>query len=155
MDAGVSFARAHQLRPGIVLTAQQLAQLTSDMVWLETQSVTLADGSTQQVLVPRVYVRARRGDMAPVGGLLAGNSVVGTVRELKNSGTIAGRTVVQITADHQLHTGLVRGQDITLHSKNDMLLQGAQIWADKSLNYSGPQIPDSHLSCSKLGREST
>ncbi len=104
------------------------------MVWLETQSVTLADGSTQQVLVPRVYVRARRGDIAPVGGLLAGNSVVGTVRELKNSGTIAGRTVVQITADHQLHTGLVRGQDIALHSKNDMLLQGAQIRADKSLN---------------------
>ncbi len=134
MDAGVSFARAHQLRPGIVLTAQQLAHLTSDMVWLETQSVTLADGSTQQVLVPRVYVRARRGDIAPVGGLLAGNSVVGTVRELKNSGTIAGRTVVQITADHQLHTGLVRGQDIALHSKNDMLLQGAQIRADKSLN---------------------
>ncbi len=42
MNAGVTFAQAHQLRVGIALTAEQVAQLTSDMVWLVPSEVTLA-----------------------------------------------------------------------------------------------------------------
>ncbi len=36
-----TFAKAHQLRPGIALSPAQVAQLTSDMVWLVAQTVTL------------------------------------------------------------------------------------------------------------------
>ncbi|SFQ38179.1 filamentous hemagglutinin family N-terminal domain-containing protein [Variovorax sp. OK605] len=46
MDAGVTFARQYGLRPGIALSDAQMAQLTSDIVWLVEQTVTLADGST-------------------------------------------------------------------------------------------------------------
>ncbi|RYF69886.1 MAG: S-layer family protein, partial [Comamonadaceae bacterium] len=63
MNAGVTFAQAYRLRPGIGLSAAQMAQLTSDIVWLVEQSVTLADGSTQRVLVPQVYVRVKPGDI--------------------------------------------------------------------------------------------
>ncbi|WP_146041331.1 S-layer family protein, partial [Variovorax sp. B4] len=34
MSAGVTFAQAYGLRPGVALTAAQMAQLTSDIVWL-------------------------------------------------------------------------------------------------------------------------
>jgi large exoprotein involved in heme utilization and adhesion len=44
----VSFAQTHQLRPGIALSAEQVAALTSDIVWLEAQTITLPDGSTTQ-----------------------------------------------------------------------------------------------------------
>ncbi len=45
MNAGVTVAREWQLRPGVALSAEQMAQLTTDMVWLVEQEVTLADGS--------------------------------------------------------------------------------------------------------------
>ena len=35
MNAGATFAQAHQLRPGIGLSPDQVAALTSDIVWLE------------------------------------------------------------------------------------------------------------------------
>ncbi len=43
--------------------------LTSDMVWLVQQTVTLPDGSQQAVLVPQVYVRVRPGDLDGSGAL--------------------------------------------------------------------------------------
>ena len=55
MDAGITFARSQQLVPGVALSAAQVAQLTSDIVWLENQTITLKDGSQQTVLVPKVY----------------------------------------------------------------------------------------------------
>lgn len=72
MNRGLTYASQWDLRPGIALTPDQIAQLTSDMVWLVTQEVTLADGSRQSVLVPQVYVRVKPGDLDGSGALLAG-----------------------------------------------------------------------------------
>ncbi len=38
------------------LTAEQIAQLISDIVWLVEQTVTLSEGRTETVLAPQVYV---------------------------------------------------------------------------------------------------
>lgn len=73
MDSGLTYAKQWNLRPGIALTPEQVAQLTSDMVWLVTQEVTLADGTRQSVLVPQVYVRVQPGDLDGTGALLAGD----------------------------------------------------------------------------------
>lgn len=78
MNSGLTYASQWNLRPGIALTPDQIAQLTSDMVWLVTQDVTLADGTKQSVLVPQVYVRVRPGDLDGSG-------------TLTNTGKIAGR----------------------------------------------------------------
>jgi filamentous hemagglutinin len=59
MDAGVAFTQKYQLTPGVALSADQMALLTTDVVLLTTRSVTLADGSTQDVYVPQVYRVAR------------------------------------------------------------------------------------------------
>ncbi|WP_369672161.1 hypothetical protein, partial [Enterococcus faecium] len=63
MEAGVTFAQTFNLQPGIALSREQVAQLTSDLVWFETQSVTLADGKVESVLVPKVYALTRKGDV--------------------------------------------------------------------------------------------
>lgn len=44
------------LVPGVKLTLAQINALKKDIVWYEEETVTLADGSTQKVAVPRVYL---------------------------------------------------------------------------------------------------
>ena len=70
MTAGATFAQQYGLSPGVALSAEQMAQLTSDIVWLVEQSVTLPDGRSERVLVPQVYVRVRPGDIDGSGALL-------------------------------------------------------------------------------------
>ena len=65
MDSGLSFAKAFNRRPGIALSAAQIASLSTAIVWLEQQTVTLPGGGTSQALVPRVYAAIRDGDLAP------------------------------------------------------------------------------------------
>jgi len=47
MDNALTTAKALNLRPGIALSAAQMALLTSDIVWMVEQSVTLADGAAR------------------------------------------------------------------------------------------------------------
>lgn len=56
MTAGVAFAQQYQLTPGVALTAAQMARLTTNIVWLTPETVTLPDGTTTQALVPEVYL---------------------------------------------------------------------------------------------------
>ena len=46
MDAGIAYAKEYNLKPGIALTKEQMASLTSDMVWLETTTVTVNGKTT-------------------------------------------------------------------------------------------------------------
>lgn len=135
MDAGVTFAKAHNLVPGVALSAEQIAQLTSDIVWLETQTVKLPDGSTQQVLVPHLYVRLQPNDLDGSGTLLSGNSVKAELTgNLINSGTIAGRQLLALTADNlQNLTGRMEAQTAILLAKNDITNQGGTIQAKDAL----------------------
>lgn len=74
MNNGITFAREYHLTPGIALSPEQMALLTSDMVWLVNETVTLPDGTQQTVQVPQLYVRARPGDLAGDGLLPAVHS---------------------------------------------------------------------------------
>ncbi len=88
MSAGISFALNYDLKPGIALSAEQMDQLTSDIVWLVEQEVTLADGSRQQVLVPQFYAVLEAGDVNGRGALLGGQqAVLDLSGDLLNEGT--------------------------------------------------------------------
>ncbi|NMM07116.1 hemagglutinin repeat-containing protein [Polaromonas sp.] len=135
MDAGITYAGQHQLRPGIALSAAQMAQLSSDIVWLVEQDVTLADGSRQKALVPQVYVRVKDGDLAPSGALLAGSSInLNLSGDLTNSGTIAGRSIVSLTADnvHNLG-GRITGDAVSVTARTDLNNLGGTIAAGSAL----------------------
>uniref|UniRef100_UPI002609F6B2 two-partner secretion domain-containing protein n=1 Tax=Halomonas sp. TaxID=1486246 RepID=UPI002609F6B2 len=138
MNAGLTFAAEHQLRPGIGLTAAQMAQLTSDIVWLVEREVTLADGRTENVLVPQVYVRVREGDLNGDGTLLAGDRVDVTTRgDLINSGTIAGRTAVELNADNLRNlNGRITGDSVVAHARTDIDNIGGVIDAERLLDVS-------------------
>lgn len=136
MNAGATFAKEYGLRPGIALTAEQMAQLTSDIVWLVEQTVTLPDGSTQQVLVPQVYVRIRPGDIDGSGALLSADAVkIKSSGDVTNTGTIAGRTLVSINADTINNLGgRISGGNVALEAVNDLNNIGGTIDARDSLS---------------------
>ncbi|OQS58710.1 filamentous hemagglutinin [Actinobacillus suis] len=109
MDAGVTFAQKFNLRPGIALSSSQVAQLTSDIVWLETESVTLPNGQVEQVLVPKVYAVARKGDISGKGTLISADKMNVNSTSLINEGTIAGRNFVKFAADKLVNSGKISG----------------------------------------------
>ena len=135
MRNGATVASNWNLRPGIALTKEQVAQLTSDIVWLVDQTVTLADGSTTNVLVPQLYVRLREGDLAGNGTLISGNSINANVSgDLTNSGTIAGRTAIRFTADNINNlAGRIQGINVNLQARVDINNLGGRITAQNSL----------------------
>lgn len=135
MDSGVAYAKAYSLVPGVALSAAQMAQLTSDIVWLVARDITLPDGSTTQALVPQLYVRVQDGDLQSGGALIAGNSVQMNISgDLLNGGTIAGRQVVSLTADN-IHNlgGRILGNDVAIAAKTDLNNIGGTIAANNSL----------------------
>ncbi|MDO9354446.1 MAG: nicotinamide-nucleotide amidohydrolase family protein, partial [Solirubrobacteraceae bacterium] len=136
LSAAVTHAKAHNLRPGIALTAAQMAQLTSDIVWLVEREVVLADGSKQKVLVPQLYVRVQDGDLKPDGALIAGDSVnLNLTGDLTNSGIIAGRTLVSLTAENLKNLGgRINGAAVALHARTDLDNIGGRIEAASSLS---------------------
>ncbi|WP_422085935.1 filamentous hemagglutinin N-terminal domain-containing protein [Variovorax sp.] len=136
MTAGAIFAEEYGLRPGIALTPAQMAQLTSDIVWLVEQTVTLPDGTTQQVLVPQVYVRVQPGDITGGGSLLsAERMIIKGKGDLTNSGTIAGRTLVEINADNINNLGgRIAGGSVKLDAKNDINNIGGSITGANSVS---------------------
>lgn len=121
LQNGATFAQAQGLRPGVELSAAQVAQLTSDIVWLVTREVMLADGSKQSVLVPQVYVRVKPGDLDGTGTLLAASDVNLILSgNAINSGSIAGRNTLNITAENIRNLGgQMSGNDVKLAARQD------------------------------------
>ncbi len=143
MDAGITYAQAHQLRPGIALTAAQMAQLTSDIVWLVEQTVSLPDGTTRQALVPRLYTAVRAGDLDGGGSLLAGRDIrIALEGDLTNSGditggtagTVAGRPLIRITVENVRNLGgHISGGAVVVTSRQDLNNIGGRIDAEDLL----------------------
>ncbi|WP_283093916.1 hemagglutinin repeat-containing protein [Pseudomonas sp. MWU12-2345] len=135
IDNAVTYANNWKLIPGVALTAQQMAQLTSDIVWLVAKDVTLASGEVRSVLVPQVYVRVRDGDINGAGGLMAGQQLnLNVTGNLVNSASLSGRQVVSIKADTLNNLeGRIQGSAVSLDATQDLNNLGGRIAADKSL----------------------
>ncbi|WP_371919154.1 hemagglutinin repeat-containing protein [Pseudomonas sp. GW460-R15] len=135
IDNAVTYANSWKLIPGVALSAEQMAQLTSDIVWLVAKNVTLASGEVRSVLVPQVYVRVRDGDINGAGGLMAGQQLnLNVTGNLVNSASLSGRQVVAIKADTLSNLeGRIQGSAVSLDATQDLNNLGGQIAADKSL----------------------
>ncbi|WP_249672141.1 two-partner secretion domain-containing protein [Pseudomonas abieticivorans] len=138
LDNGLTYAGQWNLVPGVALTTEQMAQLTSDIVWLVEKDVTLPDGTVGKALAPEVYVRVRDGDINGAGGLLSGNAVDLNVKgDLVNSSTLAGRSVLAITAQNiQNLGGRLSGGEVGVQALTDLNNLGGIIDASKSLTVS-------------------
>ncbi len=135
MTHGVTSAQQFNLTPGIALSAEQVAALTSDIVWLVEKTITLDDGSQVQALVPQVYVRLKEGDLSHTGALVSADSInLNITDDLSNSGTIAGRTTLLINADNINNIGgRIRANTSTLLAQTDINNIGGTIMGRDAL----------------------
>ncbi|WP_410472328.1 hypothetical protein ACGTJS_12645 [Faucicola mancuniensis] len=139
MDNGITSANALNLRPGIALTASQVAQLTTDIVWLVEQDMTLPNGQTQKALVPKVYVRSNVGDIKGDGSLVAGyNTDLQLTGDLSNSGNIVGHHALRVSANNVNNNagGVIQGNFIQINSKKDTNNIGGTIKANSAMSMS-------------------
>ena len=116
MDNGIAAAKTLALVPGIRLSAEQVQRLENDIVWPEARTVTLANGTEQTVLVPKVYTVVRPGSLQPSGSLISARQIQLALQNgtLRNSGTIAGRESVSVHARDIHHSGQLQGRRIGL-----------------------------------------
>lgn len=136
MDAGVTAAQTLNLRPGIALTASQVANLTTDIVWLVQQDVALPDGTTQSVLVPKVYTRQAAGQIDGTGNLIAANNIdMQLTDDLNNQGNIVGHKQVKINAGNLTNQngGVIAGDYVQIGTVNDLNNLGGTLQADNAM----------------------
>ena len=124
MDAGIAYAKEYNLKLGISLTKEQMASLTSDIVWLETTTVTV-NGKTYTVLYPHVYLKASTAKaLTEDGSLISANTLItDTKGTLTNQGTLKGNTIV-VKSKNIVNTGTIFGNDLSLKASQDILQSG-------------------------------
>ena len=134
MESGAAFARKYDLKLGIELTKEQMAALTGDIVWLIREKVVLPGGKTEDVLVPRVYLKAgSRKELRPDGSLISASRIVMDLKQdLENSGTMQGKDGISIKAGTINGHGNFTGGHIALDTQKDMALHGI-LAAEKSV----------------------
>lgn len=68
--------------------------------------------------MPQLYTRVREGDVTSGGALIAANSVdLALTADLTNSGTIAGRQLVALTAENIKNLGLITGREVLAQAR--------------------------------------
>lgn len=123
MDAGIAYAKEYNLKPGISLTKEQMASLTSDMVWLETTTVTVNE-KTYEVLYPKVYLKPGTMTLTSDGSLISADTLVAETKEtLENNASILGNTVA-LKGNGVINLGSILGKDITLKAERDVIQNG-------------------------------
>ncbi|WGE55454.1 hemagglutinin repeat-containing protein [Actinobacillus equuli subsp. equuli] len=136
MNSGVKYAKQFNLAVGVGLTAKQMSELTTDMVWLVNKEVTLADGRKVTVLVPQVYLVARDSDITSRGAVISANQIIGSVANLQNRGVIAGRDLTRIHSNQFENRGTILGNSVDLSATQNLINLGGKIEAVKSLSLS-------------------
>ena len=124
MDAGIAYAKEYNLKPGISLTKEQMAALTSDIVWLETTTVTV-NGKTYDVLYPHVYLKAgSEKKIAADGSLISANQLVMEAKnQLDNSGALMGNSILMQGKDI-VNRGMIYGDTVQLKASHDIKESG-------------------------------
>ena len=127
MDAGITYAKEMNLSPGIKLSKEQIAALTSDMIWLEEREV-YVNGKKERAVYPVLYTKNTQGLRLTKGGSLisARNIIVETKDALQNAGTLYGENIL-VNAGEIENTGLIRAKNIGLTSTNDINVRGSVI----------------------------
>ncbi|MBD2826942.1 hemagglutinin repeat-containing protein, partial [Xenorhabdus szentirmaii] len=134
MNAGLRAQKTFNLVPGIALSAEQMARLTEDMVWLVNTPVTLPDGRQQTVWVPQVYVRTQGGTLDGTGALLSGNQInLQLSGDLLNQGKIVGQDLSLLADNIRNQSGHMQGDNLSLLARTDLVQRGGALRADKSL----------------------
>ncbi|WP_330210751.1 two-partner secretion domain-containing protein [Pseudomonas sp. AM4(2022)] len=156
MDNAIKSKQELNLAVGVSLTSEQVAALTHDIVWLETNEV-----SGEQVLVPVLYLAHANNRLAPNGALIAGKNInfiagqnlenYGTLRashnlsaeignDIINSGLIEAGNRVNLLAGSNIVNksgGIIAGRDVSLETiRGDVVNERSVTGAGYNIGFS-------------------
>ncbi|MBK5529905.1 DUF637 domain-containing protein, partial [Pseudomonas sp. TH06] len=120
------------LSVGVTLTAQQVAALTHDIVWLEEHEV-----NGEKVLVPVLYLAQANNRLAPNGALIQGNDVTLIAGgDLDNAGTLRASNNLSATAALDMtNSGLIEaGNRLELMAGNNIVNKSGGIIAGRDVS---------------------
>ncbi len=141
MTSGAQLAKSLDLAPGTGLSPAQVAQLTSNVVIMQTKVV-----NGQSVLVPVVYLAQASQQNMGTGPVIAATDVdLQNVTSMANSGTIAALNNLTLSAQNLDSTNgtLTAGNQMALSSTGNMNLTSATVNAGSlNLNAGGNLILD-------------
>jgi filamentous hemagglutinin len=132
MDNAIASKNELNLTVGVTLTAEQVAALTHDIVWMEDQVV---DG--QHVLVPVLYLAQADNRLAPNGALVQGSDVtVIAGQTLDNAGTLKATGSLAAAAGNNLvNSGVVQADSrLDLLATNDLTNKAGGIIAGRDVS---------------------
>ncbi|MCU1719275.1 filamentous hemagglutinin N-terminal domain-containing protein [Pseudomonas sp. 5P_3.1_Bac2] len=104
MDNAIAYKDSLNLQLGVALSAEQVAALTHDIVWMEEAEV-----NGQKVLVPVLYLAQANNRLAPNGALIQGQDVsLISGGDLHNSGTLRATNNLNMVANNIDNSGLMQ-----------------------------------------------
>ncbi len=104
MDNAISYKDSLNLQLGVSLTAEQVAALTHDIVWMEEAEV-----NGEKVLTPVLYLAQANNRLAPNGALIQGQDVsLISGGDLHNSGTLRATNNLNMVAGNIDNSGLMQ-----------------------------------------------
>ncbi|MBW6525827.1 hemagglutinin repeat-containing protein [Sphingomonas sp. RHCKR7] len=158
MDAGAEYAEAYHLVPGVALSAEQMAALTTDIVLLVETEVAGPDGP-RRVLAPVVYLaHTHADDLDHAGKLRAGGDLlrVRTADELAPTGTLPTSVAALYTDAETVERvapvtlpagaamgGISSGGTMTLITTGALVNQGMISAVDGSVIHAGTDLTNS------------
>ena len=121
MNAGAVVAEAMDLKVGVALTAEQMASLTTDIVWLVEEVV-----NGQKVLVPEVFLaQVHSEDLRPDGALIVGGEVeLYSKQDIKNMGNIRSDGTVALRAENVGNKGDITGKNLAVKAEKNITNSG-------------------------------
>ncbi|WP_448683689.1 two-partner secretion domain-containing protein [Pseudomonas nicosulfuronedens] len=103
MDNAIAYKDSLQLQLGVGLSAEQVAALTHDIVWLEEATI-----NGEKVLVPVLYLAQADGRLAANGALIMGNDLsLISGGNLTNQGTLRASGDLAASASNINNSGLI------------------------------------------------
>ena len=107
MNNAIAADKQFNFTLGTALTAAQIAQLKSNIVWLVKENVTLPDGTVTQALVPQVYLAAGKLAVASNGAVIAAKDISMTnLASVNNSGTIAAQNNLLLQSNTSINSNI-------------------------------------------------
>ena len=141
MNNGIRYAKQFNLVPGVGLTKEQIAELTTDLVWMVNQEIILPSGKKLNVLTPKIYLATNRTQVTPTGSVISGDSIVGSVKDMTNEGTVLAANLVNLYGQDLENKGLVFANNVNLNAKQKLVNLGGKIVATDSVSlYGGKSV---------------
>src|SRR5690554_4418759 len=131
MDNAIASKEALNLSVGISLSAEQVAALTHDIVWMEEREV-----MGEKVLVPVLYMAQAEGRLAPNGALIQGQDLtLISGGDLSNQGTLRATNNLSAQAQNIQNSGLMQaGERLSLLAEDSLYNRQGGVLAGRDVD---------------------